>query len=266
MRQVRYAAAIVLGLGLLAPLAFAEGEFTLKVMAINPSKEQTQRVQIKAPLPKEIRPEDILDKSDLEVAYDSQENAYFVHGEYELKPEEAIEREIVVKDIWTVPMDELASMRSEVTQTTKLLENTDFQERASFLETVIETKLNKILERQQLPVVSPDKHISAYRENLALLDSVKADLMIARSLLTQAKPRAATLVVWKLFIWIVLFLGLMSLSFYLIWHRQLKAMPAPTFGPEPPVEPEAPAGQPRQAKADKPMRPEDIEKFIKEGA
>ena len=247
----------------LVPTVHADDALTLRVMAINPSKEESQPTEIRAYLPKEIQPEDILDKGDLEIAYDSQESAYFVHGQYELKPGETLEREIRLKDIWLLSAEELESMRSEATKTAKLLENTDFKERAEFLKTVIETKLNKITERQQSPSANPDRHISAYRDNLALLDSVKSDLVAARSLLTQAKPKAEVVVVWRLFVGVVVVLGLLSLSFYIIWHKQLKTITAPTFGTEPTAEPAARIGERRQAKDVKPIRPDDLEQMIK---
>lgn len=247
------------------PGAHAEGEFTLKVMAINPSKDQEQKAEVKAYLPKEIRADDILDKGDLEVSYDNQEGAYFVHGEYDLKPGETLEREIQIRDVWVIPSEELESLRAEVVRTAKLLESTDFQERASFLNTIIQAKLNKILERQRVPAPNPDKHISAYRENLALLESVKSDMLLARSLLTQAKPKVEALSIWRLFIGIVLFLGLLGVSFYIIWHKQLKTITAPTFGTESLQEPEMRGGEQQEAKEDKPIGPDDIEKIIKGG-
>lgn len=263
MRKGLYLVGILVGLALAAK-AHAEGEITLRIMAINPSKDQAQKAEVKAYLPKELQSEDILDVGDLEVAYDSQQGAYFVHGSYDLKPGETLEREIEIRDIWRIASEELESLRTEAVKTAKLLENTDFQERGEFLRTVIEAKVNKIIERQRVPAVNPEKHISDYRDNLALLDSVKAELLIARSLLTQARPKTAVVMVWKLFVGIVLFLGLLGVSFYIIWHKQLKTITAPTFGAESATAPQAAGAQPRQAKTDKPIGPDDIERIIKE--
>ena len=55
----------------------------LKIIAVNPSKEQSQRVPVKVYLPKETKPEDVIDKSDLDVAYDTQQGSYYVSGEYD---------------------------------------------------------------------------------------------------------------------------------------------------------------------------------------
>ncbi len=247
-------------------LAYAEGELTLKVMAINPSKDQTQQAEVKAYLPKEIRLDDVLERGDLEVAYDNQQGAYFVHGQYDLKPGETLEREIQIRDVWRIPDEELESLRVEAVKTAALLVNTDFQERVDFLKTVIDAKLSKITERQSLPAASPDRHISKYRENLALLESVKQDMLLARSLLAQAKPKRSLGAIWKLFVGIVLFLGLLGFGSYVIWQTQLKTATATTFGTESVLEPEVRGGQRREAKEDKPLNPDDIQRIIKEGS
>ena len=55
----------------LVPTVSADDSLTLKVMAINPSKDEAQPAEIRAYLPREVQPEDILEKGDLELAYDS---------------------------------------------------------------------------------------------------------------------------------------------------------------------------------------------------
>ncbi len=60
------------------PLSMAN--IILKVVAVNPSKEQNQKADVKAYLPKEIQPEHILDKEDLEISYDTQQGSYYVLG------------------------------------------------------------------------------------------------------------------------------------------------------------------------------------------
>lgn len=246
-------------------VSYAEGELTLKVMAINPSKDQAQKAEVKAYLPKEIRLDDVLERGDLEVTYDNQQGAYFVYGQYDLKPGETLEREIQIRDVWRIPDEELDSLKAEAAKTAALLLKTDFQERVDFLKTVIDTKLGKIIERQALPSASPDKHISKYRENLALLESVKQDMLLARSLLAQAKPTRNLGAIWKLFVGIVLFLGVLGAGSYLIWQTQLKTLDRAASGTESASEPPGAGAQRREAKEDKPIGPDDIERIIKEG-
>jgi len=200
----------------------------LKVMIVNPSKEQVQRVPLKAYLPKEVKPEDVFDRGDLDIAYDTQQGSYYVYNEYELKPGETLEREIEIRDIWSIPDSELESLRIEAIKLSDLLKNTEFSERVAFLKNSIETKLNQIIDNQKNPPPNPEVHISDYRENLRILESVKADMALARSLLSQAKP-LPTVVVWRLIIAIIIFLGVLGASFFFIWQKQAKVITQETF-------------------------------------
>ena len=208
-----------------------EASIVLKVLAVNPSKDQTQKIQVKTYLPKETKPEDVLSKEDLDIAYDTQQGSYYVYGEYELKPVEVLEKSVELRDIWTVSNTEIESLRAEATKLNGLLKNTEFAERASFLIINIETKLDQIIDNQKTQISNPERHISDYRDNLKTIESAKADLVLARSMLARAKS-LPTVAIWRLISFIVIFLGLLGASFYFIWHKQLKvvaeeAPPAP---------------------------------------
>ena len=241
----------------------AQATVVLKLMAINPSKEQTQMAQVKAYLPKEVKPDDVIDREDLELEYDTQQGSYFVYGEYELGPGEVLEKQIELKDLWVIPSAELESLRLEAVRTAKMLDNTDFKERAVFLKESIESKLDQIVEKQRVPATNPEKHISEYRDNLRLLEAVKEDLVVARSLLSQAKP-TTSIAVWRMFFIIVAFLGVLGVSFYLIWHKQLKVINEPTFGAKESSEAETSTIEKREAKREQKVGVEDIERIIKE--
>jgi hypothetical protein len=207
-------------------LSCAYAGIVMKVLAVNPSRAENQKVQVKAYLPKEIKPEDVVDKADLEIAYDSQQGSYYVYGEYDLAPGQVMEKEREMHDVWTVPAPEMESIRNEAEKTAKLLENTDFRDRMVFLKQGIESKIKSIEERQKMPAVNPERHISNYRDNIKLLESVKADMVVLRSLLAQAKSFPAT-AVWRLILIIVAFLGLIGAGSYIIWQRQIKLVSEP---------------------------------------
>jgi len=222
---------IILILGLVGIFVFSasvQASIVLKVMVANPSREQVQKVPLKTYLPKEVKPEDILEKGDLEIAYDTQQGSYYVYAEYELKPGGVVEREIEMRDIWNIPDTEIESLRLESMKLTDLLKNTEFTERISFLKNNIESKLNLIIEVQKSSPANPEQHISDYRENLKILESVKADLGLAHSLLSQARP-LPTVVVWRLIIAIIIFLGILGTSFYFVWQKQAKIITQDTF-------------------------------------
>lgn len=202
---------------------YAYANIVLKLIAVNPSKTESQKAQVKAYLPKETRIDDVVDRADLDIAYDTQQGAFYVFGEYELKPGEVMEREIEIKDIWLIPEKDIEALKADALKLADLMKNTDFAERADFIRKGVEARLTEILERQRNSPPNPEQHISQYRENLVMLDEVKKDLALARSMLSQVKP-LPTAVVWRLLVSIIIFLGLLGGAFYLIWQSQLKAM------------------------------------------
>ncbi|MFH1246031.1 MAG: hypothetical protein V1662_06050, partial [Candidatus Omnitrophota bacterium] len=200
----------------------------LKVMAVNPSKEQAQKVSLKVPLPKEIQPGDVIDKEDMEIVYDTQEGAYCAIGDYELEPGESIERAVEIRNIWLIPDKELETMRLDLDKLSGLLKNTEFFEKFNFLKSSIEMKLNQITETQKDQPANPEQLISVYRENLKILEFARADLTFARSLLAQVRP-FPTAVVWRIIIAVIIFLGLLGGTFYFVWQKQVKPVTQDTF-------------------------------------
>ncbi|MFA6350227.1 MAG: hypothetical protein WCY12_04805 [Candidatus Omnitrophota bacterium] len=241
----------------------AYADVVLRLIAANPSKGQSQVVPIKAYLPKEVKPDDIMNKADLQVAYDTQQGSYYVYGDFELKPGETVEKEIQLRDIWVIPDKDILNLRNESAKLVDLLKNTDFADRVAFLKESIDAKLSQIEEGQKNAPPNPERHISEYRDNLKTFESVKADLASARSFLSQVKAMP-TAVAWKLIIGIIIFLGLLGISFYFVWQKQLKTIISEDTFSVPKDEVQA-QGAPQQHKAEEVAgsgAPEDIDKIL----
>ncbi|MCX5712264.1 MAG: hypothetical protein NTY47_04220 [Candidatus Omnitrophica bacterium] len=253
----RFILFMMFALGLAFVVSQAEANVILRVIAANPSKGQTQSVPVKVYLPKEVKPDDIINKADLQAAYDTQQGSYYAYGEYELKPGETVEKEIELKDIWVIPDKEIKDLRAESSKLVDLLKNTDFADRVAFLKESIDAKLSQIEESQKNAPPNPERHISEYRDNLKTLESVKADLSSARSFLSQVKAMP-TIVVWRLIIGIIVFLGLLGLSFYFVWNKQLKSIAGEdTFTVAKEEKPSGQAPQQHKAQENSPGRSED---------
>ena len=196
----------------------------IKAIIINPSESQTKIVPFKIYLPKEAKPEHVLFKGELTVAYDTQQGSYYVHNNYEMKPKESKVIEIEMKDIWTIKLDELVQLRREAKKIYALLKNTEFSDRAKYLVEEIEENLDTIEEKQETKAVNPEVHISNYRDNLKLLDEIKKNLALTRTLLSQAAPFSVQ-ATWKVIAAIIAFLGILSMGFYIIWQKQVSLNP-----------------------------------------
>lgn len=201
--------------------AVAEANIVVRATVANPSQTERRKVPFKSYLPKEVKPENIVDMGDLSIAYDTKESAYYIYKDYELAPRESILVEIEMEDVWKIPEDEITSIRTEADKVTKLLENTDYFERASYLKSSITEKLDRIERSQEVVNPNPGGYISDYRENLKLLDAVKVDLQAAKTLMTEAK-QVSPMLTWKLIIAVVAFLGVLGLIFFIIWSKQIK--------------------------------------------
>ena len=183
-----------------------------------------------------------MSRGDLKVAYDTQQGSYYVYATFVMKPNEAKEIEIEMKDIWEIKVAEIESLRQEAVKVYDMLVGTEFRDRAKFLLMHIEEKLNIITERQKVKPANPADHISKYRENIEFLQEAKADLALARALLSQVKPIPAKMTL-ALIAAIVVFLGILSLGFYIVWQKQVKLAEVPTIeNMARPVEP-APKGE-----------------------
>ncbi|MBL7157555.1 MAG: hypothetical protein ISS92_05295, partial [Candidatus Omnitrophica bacterium] len=200
----------------------------LKAIIINPSATQTKTVPFKIYLPKETKPEHIISRGELKVGYDTQQGSYYVHAQFRLKPKETKEVDIELKDIWQIKPFEIESLRRDAKKVYNILRDTEFNERAKFLLTSIEESLDAVIEKQKDKPVNPEDHISGYRENLEMIQECKADLSLLRSLLSQAKPINIK-ATWKLIVAIVIFLGLLSTGFYIMWQKQIKLSEVPSI-------------------------------------
>lgn len=204
-------------------VTYAEANIVIRSLVVNTSASQKRKIPFKAYLPKEIKPENVVDAGDLEIAFDPKEGTYFVFKDYELDPKQVVTVEIELEDVWMIPAGELSGLREEAGKLTKILANTDYYERANYLKNSIESKLNQVEQTQSVTNPNPGGYISDFRENLKLMESVKADLAAARTLVAQAK-NLAPMVTWKLVIAIVAFLGLLGLIFFFVWQRQIRSL------------------------------------------
>ena len=199
----------------------AQAGVTMRLTAVNPSDSE-KTVPIKVYLPVEVKPEDVISKGDLEVIYDTQHGSYYVYGEYPLKPKEALEKEIELRDVWVIDATRIAMIRQEAKEILESFKKTNYLERATLLYDGIDKKLKEVEAMQDLSSTSPNYKISNYRDSLSLLNSAEADLVAAKTLLSEVAPKGLAKFSWKIILFIVIFLGILSAGFFFIWQRQVK--------------------------------------------
>jgi len=199
----------------------AQAGITMRLMAVNPADNE-QTVPIKVYLPLEVKPEDIIYKDDLEVTYDTQQGSYYVFGEYLLKPKEVLEKEVEIKDVWVIDATQIVLLRQEAKDILEHFQKTNYVDKAKVIYNGIDKKLQEVEKMQEISAASPGYKISNYRNSISLLNSAKADLLAAKTLLSEVAPKGLAKFTWKIILFIIIFLGILSAGFFFIWQRQTK--------------------------------------------
>lgn len=234
---------------LLAFAGTASAELVMRLLIVNPSDTQVREFDIKSPLPPEVKPEHVLDADGLKVDYDSQAGVYVLIGKVTLKPKESVTKRILLEDVWFIEPERLTAIRRETQDVQRKLEETAYAERGRTLAQSIERRLSEIEEHQEgQPFLSPVQHITLYRNNVKTLEQVEVDLISMRQLMVMAalnppQPVAAPLLApaepggssgqsggglplataWKIIFMILGVIGFISLSFFVMWQRQVKS-------------------------------------------
>ncbi len=240
MRWLRVVIGGIIGATLWAYPLWAE--IAMKVLVVNPSETEVKEFRIHSPLPPEVKPEHVLEADGLTVEYDSQVGAYFLDGTVTLKPKESVSKRILLEDIWLIASERLSAVREESAEVMRKLAATSYEERGRLLADSINRRLTEIEASQDQAFLPPAQHITRYRENTKTLERVESDLVSLRQLMVmaalapasqalldggttadhQARGSLSIATTWRLIYIILGLLAFVSLSFFLLWQRQLK--------------------------------------------
>lgn len=242
-RSVGREVALGILLALIGPATEARAELVMKLLVVNPSETDVKEFDVRSPLPPEVKPEHVLDADGLKVDYDSQAGMYVLIGRVTLKPKESVTKQVVLEDVWIIGAERFSSLRREADDILRKLEGTAYEERGQVLAKAVERRLADVEESQEQPFLNPMQHITRYRENQNTLAMVESDLVSLRQLMVMAALNPSlehapvfpaggqahadasglsVLATWRLIFVILGLLGFVSVSFFLLWQRQLK--------------------------------------------
>ncbi len=154
----------------------AEDSVKIKILAVNPSSTQELKTTVAQYLPQEVTPDDILDKENLEIIYDSERKAYLVKKEVELEPQETKTIEIRVRNVWTISSEQLDEIRSQLRQNLSSLKQTKYDATGQLLYEKAEETLSQIEENQTKPLGVMQK-IDMFRMHVKQLDDLKQNAL-----------------------------------------------------------------------------------------
>jgi len=160
-----------------------EGSIIFKTMITNPSSVR-QSVPLKFYLPKEVAKKDIMNiDSEVKVEYDTNEEAFYITGDFSLAPNQTKIVVVEVTDIWKIAQTEINSLELQTNELSKPLEKTAYFAQGVTLKSDILAQLENI-NRIQKEAITPEAKIQAYRENLISLNRVKNEVKDLQSLVS----------------------------------------------------------------------------------
>ena len=214
---------------------------TMKVVAVNPSADKTRTVPVRIDLPQEITPADVLDKGEMDLEFDTERSLYYVQKpEVQLAPKQTRVFEVVVRDVWFIPDEELEGLKGHTNLMLGRLENSEYYPFAKQLSGSILERLEAIQQVQNDETIGRKARIGMYRTNTQTLKVVKEDLarmekllsftggppvpeMMKESPLKSDAPSTTT--TWLVIFLVITFMGLLAGQFFFTWQRRVRAMP-----------------------------------------
>jgi hypothetical protein len=155
---------------------FESGSVILRILVVNPSKEEPLTVPLNVYLPKEVTPDDILDLGDLTLDFDFERELYSVHNEVTLEPGQSITKLVRMEDIWLFDDEQLSSVLNEANLLARRLEETPYAEDAVVLFETVVKKIQEIIYKQKETTNSPGEHIKAYRQGIITIATIEQEL------------------------------------------------------------------------------------------
>jgi len=147
----------------------------INLVMVNPSEKKTKDTPIKYYLPQELRAEDIMNTNGLELDYDIDQGAYYVHGKADLDPKESKTIKIEVKDVWHIDPEEVTILKDQIENNVAMLEGKDYYDAAVLLKETMVRKLDYILAQQNSYSDNIERRIEEYRAHADTLREMRDD-------------------------------------------------------------------------------------------
>ncbi len=206
------------------------GSIVIKTLVTNPSSLISQEVPLRYYLPKEIqREEDILEVDEgLTIKFDTDEQRYYVEGEFTLRAGETRTFSVRVQDVWTISQEEIDSLRNQAAELSRPLEKTSYFAQGVTLKSDIDVSLDRV-EMLIEEAITPEQKIKAHREAQVELAAVNTKMEKLKELVTTASGTGSlfgfvggsqAIAVWGIIIVVAAGFIFLSLSMRMIARRE----------------------------------------------
>ena len=162
---------LFINMGVLPHVAFAS--MYINLVAVNASSDKTRELPLEYYLPKELKPDDILDAAGLSVDYDIDKGQYYVHGMLTMGPKESRTLRVEVRDVWRITPEEIDVIKKEIDQNLKRIEDTEYYDRGVALRQEMLTKLDYIIKQQEEFSGYVERRIEEYRAHVDVINEIR---------------------------------------------------------------------------------------------
>ena len=154
------------------------------VEVTNPS-DKTRKIKQEHYIPKEVRPEYVVDRKGFEVRFDEKKGQPLLFKEDDFAPHEKRSVSIGIQDVWFSPDNELKYTRSHVKYIMNFLQKSQFLQTAKDLYNDVINNLDLIESMQAIHQPDIQQHIGSYRINIVRFEQAKKDLDAMEKLLAR---------------------------------------------------------------------------------
>lgn len=160
----------------------AEGDdVKIKILALNPSETEPMKTTVTHELPAEVMPEDVLDKSGMNLSYNQDSRSYILSKQIELQPKESRTIEVRVRNVWRVPVDIIDGIRQEYDRGLSALRGTKHFKMGEKLYEKNMGVITSVEESQDKPL-GIRQRIELYRANMKRLEIIRNEILSIQAL------------------------------------------------------------------------------------
>lgn len=145
----------------------------INLVTVNASETQTRQLPITYYLPKELGPNDVIDKAGLDLDYDIEKTCYFIHGNISLAPKESRVLKIQVKDVWYITQEEVDTIKKQLDENLKFVSDTSYYETSKARWDQLIKELDYVLTQQANFSGNVERRIEEYRAHVELLNEIR---------------------------------------------------------------------------------------------
>ncbi len=169
----------------------AWADLTINLIAVNGSESEEKEIEVSYDLPKELKPEEILDTEPLKLNYDVDKQLYFVHAKIKFKPKESMTFKIKVKDVWSIKEEDIKILKNQLKDNLDTLADSENYSYAVTAKEKLEQQMDFIIEDQKNFSENIGRRIEQYRAHADMLARIRENVYDIDYLKYESKDLAA---------------------------------------------------------------------------